>query len=259
MLKNKKYKKSINNQQCLGPCYQPNTNVIHPIFLTKIDRRYPDNDKPFCPTNFFKKKNEMTGVYEQKNFDICENPTHDKDIITAESFVIINSNFSKETFLSYYYDINSYEDSLIWIENNNFVHIETKIRIMNASLNLYGDKLDYFDEKFINFYISCIKELYIYLIYSRICNFIGIHNNNILIIDDKKNTLNKKDFETERINYIIEKFISFDNTKKFLFKFLSSKPFLFENIDDIILELCFENINFILSSIDSILKNEKTK
>ena len=42
----KEYPKSVNNRQCIGPCYPKGKILIHPYSLTKMTDHYNN----FCPT-----------------------------------------------------------------------------------------------------------------------------------------------------------------------------------------------------------------
>jgi hypothetical protein len=227
----KKYPKSINNHQCLGPCYEPNTTIMHPVFLSNVKNDlFPGN--PFCPTDFYEIVDERTGVKKDIEYDMCKNPTHNKDASTTESLTIFQSGFTKDVFLSFYYEINSFEEMNEWLETNKFAILETKERIVNASLNLYGDNLDFFDEIFVDFYVNYIKEKFLGIIYKDIHKYIGVENNEVFIVDKSSNKLEINDHNVERINYIAEKFLSHIETKKFLIKFLKSKKILFEDYDN---------------------------
>jgi hypothetical protein len=245
----KKYPKSIQNHQCLGPCYEPNVEIIHPIFLNKIRK----NEYPICPTDYYEVIDERTGKTHYAEYDNCENPTHNTDISTPETLTIFQSGFTKEIFLSYYYEINSFEEMIEWLATNKFAILETKERIVNASLNLYGDNLDFFDEIFIDFYCDYIKEKFLGAVYKEIQQYIGVENNEVFIIDESNNKLKNNEYYIERINYIAEKFFNNFETKKFLTKFLKSKNILFEDYDDILYIIYKEHVEYIKNSIFFIL------
>lgn len=250
----KKYPKSINNRQCFGPCYEPNTTILHPVFLSTVKNAiYPET--PFCPTDFHEVVNERTGEKKEIEYDTCKNPTHNKDASTTESLIIFQSGFTKDVFLSFYYGINSFEEMNEWLETNKFVTLETRARIVNASLNLYGDNLDFFDEIFVDFYVDYIKDK-LSIIYKDIHNYIGIQNNEVLIIDKYNNKLGINEYNVERINYIAEKFFSHIEAKKFLIKFLKSKKILFENYDDILYFIYKEHVEYIKNIINLILQKK---
>jgi hypothetical protein len=239
------YQKSMNNHRCIGPCYYPKTNVIHPVNLDK----YINLNYSTCPTRNYIVKNEITGKDESKSWDKCENPTHKEDIASVESLIILQSGFTKDFFLSNYYDINSFDDSIEWLNNNDYVFIDTKIRVINCALNVYGDNIDLFDEKFIDFFITYIKEKYITYIYKKIYKNIGSNNTDIFIINEKKNNLKYEELKIERINFIAEKFINKYKIRGFYQKFSMEKKYKFENYDDSLLLLLNLFIEYIKKDI----------
>jgi hypothetical protein len=253
----KKYPKSINNRQCLGPCYETNTEILHPIFLRNI-KNSEFKGKPFCPTDFYQIENEATGKKIDIDYDICYNPTQNKDSSTIESLLIFQSGFTKDVFLSLYYDINTFEEMCEWLEINKFYPLETKVRIVNAALNLFGDNLDYFDDSFVDFYIEYIKEKFIILFYKDIYEYIGTdkEKKEIFIVNKYKNNLKYDDLYVERINYLVEKFFNKTEVKKFLFKFLKSKNILFENYNDILYIIYKEHQIYIENLIKSMLETK---
>jgi len=46
-MNNTKFPKSIKKYDCIGPCYEPNTPILHPITLEHVY----DSTYPFCPIN----------------------------------------------------------------------------------------------------------------------------------------------------------------------------------------------------------------
>ena len=189
------YPKSINNYQCFGPCYDANTKVNHPVYLNLINN---ETNQPFCPTRHIEYFDETLGEKNIREYDVCENPTTNKN----EPINLFYSDFTREGFLTLYYNINSFYDTMQWLENNSYYPMDTKIRIMNATLNVYGDKIDLFSDVFIYFFISYLnikKKKYIY----------------------KK--LSSLDTKSKNKKEIAKKYITYDNIKNFLLYFLKHK------------------------------------
>ena len=211
----KKYPKSINNLQCIGPCYNKNTSILHPTQL----RTYTSKDS-FCPTSAHIEKDPITGAPIKMYTDKCLYPTHNKDELTASSLLTPKSEFTKELFLNIYYGINSFAQSIEWISNNSHVSIKTQIRVINAALNVFGNDIELIDDRFVSFFIDYIKKKEVPKIYDKIYKSIGIVDNDVLIVDEENNSLNKKDKQTERTNYMIKKLISNESVKGFLLKYM---------------------------------------
>lgn len=254
----KKYKKSINNIQCLGPCYKPDTYVVHPVYLEHINK-YDDN--PFCPTEYHEVNDTKTGKNKVIPYDICENPTDITDISTSESIILFQSGFTKDVFLSLYYDINSFEEMIEWLNINKTALIDTKTRIVNAALNIYDNNIEHFDDTFIKFYIEYMKDKFTKKIYKEIHENIGIKDGDILIIKDKDrnkdrdsdknkdNNLKYDEYTIERINYIVEKFLNIDEVKKFLHKIIKTREIKFEDYDDSLILIGNKHIEYIKNNI----------
>jgi hypothetical protein len=252
-IKIKKFPRSINNKQCLGPCYKPETKFIHPVYLQNVKNDFLPVDKPICPTVAYEKKDELTNIKRVLTYDTCKIPTHDKDVSTPESLLFFQSGFTKDIFLSLYYNINSFESALEWINENENIPIETRERIINAALNLYGDNLEYLDDVFVNFYISYIKDKFMNIIYKNINENIGSKDNEILIVKSTNNNLKINDLKIERINYISEKFFNYTDTKKFLIKYIKAKNILFEDYNDVLYVIYAEHLQYIKNIISNIL------
>jgi hypothetical protein len=245
----KKYQKSVKNLQCLGPCYKAGLSVLHPLFLSKI--RSHEN-KPFCPTEYHDVIDERSGKLLQIEYDECVGPTQDADASTTESLIIFQSGFSKDVFLSLYYNINSFEECLEWLSTNKFIPIETKARVVNAALNTYGDNLDYFDDVFVDFYISYMKEKMIKTIYKEIYKNIMVKDDKVIIVKNSSlNSLKYDDNMVERLNYIVEKYFNIVDAKKFLIKFLRSKKIVFDDYNDILYLISKNHIIYIKNDIDN--------
>lgn len=244
--------KSINNRNCLGPCYYPNTYINHPVFL----KEHYDKKNPICPTQIYESKDEISGKQVEKYFDVCENPTEKEDIMDKNINITASfSGFTKDFFLSHYYNIFSFDDAIEWYINNKYLNLDTSVRIINASLNVFGDNISYFNNIFIEFYILYVKDKHIKYIYNEINKNIGKNNDEILIV--KENDLNYDDFMVERINYICEKFINNNDVKKFISKFMSEKKkknILFNEYNDVLFFITMNLISYIKNCINIITK-----
>jgi hypothetical protein len=214
----KNYPKSINNLQCLGPCYEKNTSILHPTRF----RTVTSIDSAFCPTTEHDGEDPITHESIKLYTDKCLNPTHVKDELSSASILAPRSEFSKELFLAVYYEINSFEECIEWLDNNSHLPLKTQIRVVNAVLSVFGDNLQLIDDKFVKFFISYIKSYEIQGIYDKVYKYIGISKDSVLIVDERSNKLDKKDMQIERMNYIVSKFLNEDSIKNFLLKYTQS-------------------------------------
>jgi hypothetical protein len=193
--------------------------VVHPTQLEIVT----DHIHPFCPVDEWKHVDQKTGKETDVITDICFNPTEKENISNRELELNILTpyiDFNSEQFLKIYYNIFSFEDSIDWIDKHKFVPIGTKIRIINSSLNTFGEKIDLFDNRFVDFFIELIKKREIKRIYGKINTCIGIdQKSNVYFTNSEYNNLNSNENCVERINYIIKVFLDKDETTKFLSKY----------------------------------------
>jgi len=204
----KKFPISINNNQCIGPCYEPNTYILHPISLKHITHI----ERPFCPTQSWIDNNG-----NMQEIDTCLVATDKLEIDQNQinmSFVIPTFYFNCEVFLKTYYDIYSFDDALDWITHNK-APLYTNLRIINCAWKVYGLSIDIINDNLIDFYINLIKKEWIKNIYPFIAHYITIDNKNIYFMN------NDQDIEknsVEKINFIIKKF----NNKEIIYKVIQS-------------------------------------
>lgn len=213
----KHYPKSKNNYQCVGPCYQPGTMVVHPTQLEFVT----EGPLPFCPIDEIFYEDPKTGETLKKSTDTCYNPTEKDNIDKSQlelNILTPHIDFNSEQFLKIYYKIFSFDGAVDWIDNNQHVPIGTKIRILNCAIEAFGKSIELFDVRFCNFFINYIKLKKIKKLYSQIHKYIGVDDNtgDIFIVNNK---LELHDKSVERINYIIHTFVNKEEITKFLQKY----------------------------------------
>ena len=221
----KKFPKSINGSQCIGPCYNAKTLIIHPLEMSIIT-----NKNNFCPIN--------SGTDSKMLTDICLNPIDSNDINYKDlEITMLNPyiDFNSFKFLSIYYNILSIEDTYKWLDENKKSSLDTKIRILRNALFAFSSKIELIDNRLSDIFVHIIKKKYINKIYNNIYKYISVERNNILFME---NNLDKKENYVERINFIVKVFINTNELNKFLIKYFSQKKELLitNYIDDIINE-----------------------
>lgn len=241
-----KYPISKNNRNCIGPCYEPNKFVIHPILLKFVTGT---DNQPFCPTNIYEEVDEKGKKY-QSVVDVCFKST---STLLDENMDILYPNiiFDSKTFLIVYYNINTHDESLEWLNKNIHLPLNTKLRVIECSLTSFFENIYLIDKIIIKsyqeYFINKIKDIYI-----NICTLIDIdiEKNQIII---RKNNLEPNKYNVERINFIIEKLLNEGEINKFFNKY-------FEKIKD---SLKKENtignnfeINFIFKNLITYLKTK---
>lgn len=229
---NKSYPKSKNGFQCIGPCYQSNTTIVHPITLEYIT----DKSNPFCPVGQWEYTDRDTGKKTIKTTDACHHPTDNKDLSGKEfeiSILTPNIDFNDTQFLKIYYNIYSFEDAVNWCDTRKYLPVLTRLRIMDCALTAYGNDLNIVDHRTVDFFIEIFKTKWINDIYNNIGKYISIDNDIIKLaqpkIDTKENKENNADKHI-KYNYIKTKFINNDEIYKFLLKYIKYRKDKWETI-----------------------------
>lgn len=254
----KKYPKSNHGFQCLGPCYYPNTVFLHPTNLMHI----VNPTMSVCPVNEWTDIDPETKKSTIKHSDKCFNPTHSVSSTVQDlelNLLTPYIGFNSTHFLKIYYNIFSFEDALDWIEKNRQTPIRTQLRIINNVLKSFGKNIDLIDMRFVDFLTDSINKKFIKNIYNKIHKYIGIdQNNNIVLIDPTLNHLEKEEFNVERINYILKVFVNKDDLHKFIMRYFRDNKDTFENvvkIEDIMNNIISSFIEYTINKINFTLKS----
>lgn len=254
----KKFPKSKNNFQCLGPCYPANTLVIHPTYLETVT----DKNHAFCNVNEWEYVDPVTGKKKDEITDMCTNPIDARDIKKIskeiESHMLTPFiEFSAEHFLKMYYNIYSFEDSLAWIDSNNSTPLNTRIRIINSSLRVFGKNIEMFDGRFVDFFVELLKKNHMSKIYNSLSPYIDIDMSqgeaSIMITEKMSNVTSRDTYSVEKTNYIIKTFLEKNEMTKFLTRYLKHKrddfsnPDVLEIMTDDFIEYCIGKISLTLN------------
>lgn len=245
-----KYPKSKNNFQCLGPCYQPGTMVVHPTQLDMVT----DDMHSFCPVEQWTYVDQKTGKSKDIMTDFCFNPTEKENISNKELELNILTpfiDFNSEQFLKIYYNIFSFEDSIEWIDKYKFTPIGTKSRIINSALKTFGSKVDLFDGRFVDFFTELIKKKEIKHIYMKTAQFIGIdEKSNVHFVKSDNNKLKIDEESTARMNYLIKIFLDRDEVSKFLLKYFKTRKAQWETIKNHLNNMLIDFLEYIETKIN---------
>lgn len=258
---NKKYPISQHNRQCLGPCYEKGTWIVHPVTLKYI----VDFNNHFCPTNEWEYLDPDTGEHDIKYTDACYIPTNNKDISQKEiemNALLPEIEFDCLKFLKIYYDLHSFEDILNWITLNKQIPILTKLRIMECAWESFGKDLDFIDDRLVDFYEEIIKKRWIKKIYNRIKKYIFVDRNEKIYLKKEekypniiKTYIDKKDrYKTEKINFIIKTFVTKNNIYKFLSSYIEKYKHKWNDIRSHSSNLKEYFIEYIINKIHEIIK-----
>jgi hypothetical protein len=248
----KKYPKSKRNLQCLGPCYQPKTKVIHPISLEIVT----DNINAFCPVSQWIYEDPDTGRKDVLITDVCYNPTDNKTISKKElelNMLVPYVDFNIEQFLKIFYSIYSFEDGISWIDKNKFKPLYTRIRILNMCMKVYGGQIDIIDNRFVDFFIDIIKRKYIREIYLHVAKYIEIKGDEVFLVDPDGENIGNNNVVI-KTNYIIKNFINGDDISKFLTRYLRQRKEKWDQIVDHMQSIIADLTAYIVNKIHITLK-----
>lgn len=246
------YPKSKNNLQCIGPCYPPGTEIVHPVLLDIVT----NTQHPFCPVNEWEYMNPETKKIEMRITDVCYKATTDKISPREIEFnmLVPYIEFDSEQFLKIYYKIYSFEDGIDWIDTKKSAPINTKLRILNSLMKTFGSKIDIIDQRLVNFFIDVIKLKYMTKIFNAIGSYIVIDGQDVSLIDPDKNTSDIND-RVVRINYIVTTFLDEDTVFKFLSRYFKHRKDSMNRMTDHIESIIIDFIEYIKNKINMSLNN----
>lgn len=226
------FPKGKNGFQCLGPCKKKKVWSIHPHILLPITQNYD-----YCPSNPFYRSDKDEDAPEY-GAECTYDPFEDIDNIN-NYYKIGLLDFSCDILLKIY-NINNMDDSLNFITQNHYNPINTKKRVVNCALKIYGSKIEIIDFRLIDFLTEYFKKTQPENIYNKISKYI--------IVDDKKITIgndNNNGNHKEKIKYINDKFINTEFIKKFLTRYINKNKDKWEDISDQIENLSSSFIDYI--------------
>lgn len=206
------YPRSKNNKPCIGPCYKPNTWIVHPVTLNYVTNK----EQPFCPTNRHIEM-DRNGKIIYKMIDECYNATENIDINTAQMNIIYPKiAFDCNQFLRIYYKIYSFEGSIAYIKSKPNMSYYTKLRILECTWKIYGKNINDVDYGIIEIYLDIIKKKWIKYIYKEISKYIFVKNGKIYLFPPTDNQDNSNKYKKEKVNYIINKLITHNDIYKII-------------------------------------------
>jgi hypothetical protein len=234
---------------CKGPCYFSNIDIIHPLYLEKVTM-----DKPFCPVNEWTFIDPITKKPTRQIVDECSKPTEKTQEKTITNILLPNIDFDPKFFLTYVYDLTTFEDTINWLVSQSPLPLGTRMRVLIAALKGYTEDIKILDYRVSNLII----ELFLYnieLFYDSFFNNITVIGDGVKIVS--KNYDQQNDNYLVKKNYIINSFITQDRIYKFLIKFMNSNKNNLNNINQN--SLIDEFINYIKNKIINTVKNKSTK
>lgn len=241
-----KYPYSLDKKPCISPCFEPFESVLNPI-----DLQYITSDMPFCVVNPYVKNRQV------HNFDNCaaaSDPSDQKIYRDTMEYELPYFYLNPDYFLNYYYKISSFEETLEYLETHKSDPVLTNLRILNSALITWGKKLDYIDDRLIDFYKLIIKKLWIKYIYSNYKQYIQIQNNKIYFSDKIPNLeSNSKKYRVEKINFLFDKIITNQLIYTVLTDYIYKHQEDWDQIQDHNTEIFYQLSDYIKDEIDAII------
>lgn len=210
------YPISVNNQQCVGPCYHKGSTIIHPVTLNEVGH----DDINFCPVNAF--------INQQNNisfWDKCFMPSTREtkiDNFLKSNILVPQMHFSSDFFIKIYYKINNIDDMFNWLDAHAHDPYKTRERVFNNGMIVYGDQIIIIDHRMVHF-VNDILIYYLSKIYKRLKKYIVMKDDTVILINNSdKQNIDSNDKNTISIikSYIREKFLGSDNVYQLLSKFV---------------------------------------
>lgn len=245
------YPVSINNQQCIGPCYYTGTQIIHPLTLDEIS----NIDYHFCPVNAFPHKDPITKKIRLEIIDKCIVPTAREtqmDETLSENIIVPRFHFSSDYFIKVYYKIFNLEELLRWLDEHKNDPFKTKERVFNNGMAVYGDQLTIIDHRLV-YFVNDVMNEYLPKIYKQLKKYIIVIDDKITLVEysQERKTSNDDSLFLVR-GYIKSKFLGTDNITQFMSKFVRyykaelSDRFLSHHLVNHMVDYCIKRIKMTL-------------
>ncbi len=242
----KKFPKSKNGLQCLTPCYPANSWTIHPITL-----RYHKSTNPYCHVGL-SISNDPNKIEE---IDDCYNPISKDELDKIDvDFLIPLFDFNCNHFLILYNNIKNLADGMEYLEKKKYTSINTRARVVNCLLKVHGNHIEIVDQRLVDFFIELAKKKWINIMYDVLNKYIYANSENVKFIRPQTNNISYNDYKIERINFIIMKFLVYDEMYKFLNRYIKHRMDNWKYIENHIENIMNEYIIYISNKIDITLE-----
>ena len=215
----KQYPVSTNGRQCIGPCYARGINIIHPNTLDD----YAFDDGNYCPVDVYLDTDKETGKTDPWYFDKCIIPTV-KDMKEANKerheLVIPEMQFSSEYFTKLYYGLRNINDLIEWLDKNVDAPYNTKKRVFDHGMVVYGDAFTIIDQRFVK-YVSDIMIHNADKIFDKMKKYIGLVNGTMTLLNPEVSANDNHLIDDDKKRkYLMEKLITPENVHEFVAKYM---------------------------------------
>ena len=147
------FPKSKDGLQCIGPCYPPDSMVMHPITLKYITA---GNNLPFCPIDLIR-----TAEGTKKTIAECDLDPTQTIKEAEESYLYPSLSFDSEIFLRYFYGLNSLEAVFAYAEEHFSLPRPTLYRLFDSAWKAFGSEPSVLTDPVISFCQIFIRKFWL--------------------------------------------------------------------------------------------------
>jgi hypothetical protein len=204
-----KYPISKHGKQCLGPCYEPGTTILHPISLDYLTH----TKNAFCATPEWVYEDPKTGQKTNVLIDFCMGPTKKEDIGQEDiemNILVPQFVFSCDFFLKMYYKIYSFDEAIKWINEKEATPLFTRMRILECALQNWGSTDQFVvTDDLLNIFTTIIKKRWIKDIYQEFSKYIIIVDGKISFGEPMttETTNTQENHTVEKMNFLLKKIL----------------------------------------------------
>jgi hypothetical protein len=160
---NNKFGLSKKGIKCIGPCYPPNSKIVHPHTLDIYNNK---SNYSVCPIH------ETLIDGELHQFDKCEiAPKNKNSKLNSQSSIHIlvpDLDMTDEYFLNQIYSIYSFNDALAYITKFKLSPLLSRMRIINCAWSVYGQEVNIIDDILTDLYMEVVENIWQDYIYNKI-------------------------------------------------------------------------------------------
>ena len=147
--------KSVNNYNCIGPCYPPNTIYYNPSTLTAIKSKYPS-----CPIN--KTEIKINGEKKYIYADKCNESNINGEYLNFDIFDdTVQIANTPNNFLKQIYGIQNISDVVIFLNNSiGTMELYSQKRVLKAIYEVYYKYVEFPKLFFLDKICKILSEIY---------------------------------------------------------------------------------------------------
>lgn len=232
------FPKTVNGNNCIGPCYQPGEIAVHPNVVINAK----SDEFSICPIQPKYSHIDKKPIYFEKCLYPSDDIDYDKKYMSNIS-VIPKITFNCDYILGYLYDIHNLADAFEYCYSKSHLPVRTRYRIINCAFTAFNTEP--IDVEHIASYLKhLINTDWKNVFLKEIGGFIKIDDDNVMTFTNSN--IYKNDDNDDVLKYISTKIITEQLLLKFLQKFKNKYFDSWNNISDFVSLLKNDLIQYIL-------------